>query len=673
MKKTRKVLLTVLSVLTVAAVSLGAASCELLEMLGQPVPPIDIPTVDNSSSDSSSSQTTDNEFRQVYAMYVVYAKEQGTTPLSYEEWLKSIRGEKGDKGEQGPQGEKGEQGEQGPQGEKGDKGDQGEQGEDGQDGKDGVGIEKVEYDADGNLLITFTDGTTQTVVMPEPEVHVHTFGDWTAFTTDDTPCENRLFFRVCSDCKNIEWKQGEYTDHDWNVVTTPPTCQSQGYDTKTCSICGKVEVDNYTDKVDHAWTTEYVFDNSFHWHACNTCDEIKDKAEHTPDESGECSVCKALVGATEGVVYDVSADGTYAEVIGYEGTAKRVRIADVYNGLPVKNIYNDAFRSNKTIVSVIIPDSVTSIGEWAFYDCSSLTSVVIGDSVTSIGGNAFYNCSSLTSVYITDIAAWCTISFLSNPLSYAKNLYLNNELVTKLVIPDSVTSIGAGAFRGCSSLTSVVIGDSVTSIGQSAFYNCSSLTSVVIRDGVTSIGEYAFCACSRLTSVEIPDSVTSIGEKAFSNCSSLTFQEYGNCQYLGNEENPYFALIQATNTNYSAYTIHENTKVIAAKSFYNCARMSSIVIPDSVTSIGEAAFHSCESLTSVVIPDSVTSIGGSAFAWCDSLTSVYYNGIESEWAAISISGGNSSLTNATKYYYSETEPTSSGNYWHYVDGVPTKW
>ena len=633
MKKTRKILLSVLSVLTVAAVSLGAASCELLEMLGQPVPPIDIPTVDNSSSDSSSSQTTDNEFRQVYAMYVVYAKEQGTTPLSYEEWLKSIRGDKGDKGDKG---------EQGPQGEKGDKGDQGEQGEDGkdgQDGKDGVGIEKVEYDADGNLVITFTDGTTQTVVMPEPETHVHTFGKWTAFTTDDTPCDNRLFFRVCSDCKSIEWKQGEYTDHDWTVVTTPPTCQAQGYDTKTCSICGKVEVENYTDIVDHAWATEYTFDNSFHWYECNTCNEIKDKAEHTPDESGECTVCKALVGATEGVVYDVFDGGAYAGVIGYEGTATRVRIADTYNGLPVKTIYDQAFNNNDKITSVIIPDNVTSIGSRAFDDCDSLTSVVIGDSVTSIGERAFSFCDSLTSVEIPDSVtsigdyAFNSCSSLTFH-EYGNCQYLGNEenpyhaLIqaktenySAYTIHEDTKVIADYAFSGCTRMSSIVIPDSVTSIGNGAFYECSSLTSVAIPDSVTSIGYGAFEYCSSLTSVVIGNGVTSIGYGAFEYCSSLT----------------------------------------------------SVVIGDSVTSIGYGAFYNCSSLTSVVIGDSVTSIGGYAFDGCSSLTSVYYKGTASEWSAISMGANNSSLWNATRYYYSETEPTSAGRYWHYVDGVPTKW
>ena len=166
-----------------------------------------------------------------------------------------------------------------------------------------------------------------------------------------------------------------------------------------------------------------------------------------------------------------------------------------------------------------IPDSVTSIGDGAFYDCKNLTSVTIPDGVTCIGIDAFHSCESLTSV----------------------------------TIPDSVTSIGDGAFYDCKNLTSVTIPDGVTSIGEEAFANCHSLTSVTIPDSVTSIGKEAFANCHSLTSVTIPDSVTSIGEEAFADCHSLT----------------------------------------------------SITIPDGVTSIGDRAFRGCESLTSVMIPDSL--------------------------------------------------------------------
>jgi len=142
----------------------------------------------------------------------------------------------------------------------------------------------------------------------------------------------------------------------------------------------------------------------------------------------------------------------------------------------------------KIIGAITIPDSVTSIGDWAFVGCTSLTNVTIGNSVTSIGEYAFYECTSLSSV----------------------------------IIGNSVTSIGVSAFYKCTSLSSVTIGNSVTSIGDWAFVGCASLSSVNIPDSVTSIGELAFEGCTSLSSVNIPDSVTSIGSRAFSVCTGLT-------------------------------------------------------------------------------------------------------------------------------------------------------
>ena len=277
--------------------------------------------------------------------------------------------------------------------------------------------------------------------------------------------------------------------------------------------------------------------------------------ESVQESVGTVLSASAYDGTYEGLHYNVTDTGEIEIAKCNKDAATVVNIPTEIDGKPVTSIGKHAF-SGFSLTEITIPDSVASIGEYAFYGCTSLTEITIPDSVTSIGDCSFWSCTSLTEITLPDSVTyigykafldtpWLKIKQAENPLVIVNHILIDGTTCTGSVsIPSGVTSIGGRAFDGCISLTEITIPDSVTSI-ESTFEGCTSLTEITIPNSVTSIGYYTFSDCTRLTKITIPDSVTSIGGYAFKGCTSLT----------------------------------------------------EITIPNSVVDIGESAFENCTNLT----------------------------------------------------------------------------
>ena len=362
-------------------------------------------------------------------------------------------------------------------------------------------------------------------------------------------------------------------------------------------------------------------------------------------------------------------------------------------GDEVTNIPDYAFNGWTGLTTVTIPNAITSIGEGAFGYCSNLATVNynatncttmgsssynvfagctslatlnVGNNVTYFPSRAFC-CDELTRInYAGTIGQWCNITFAdrsANPLYYGHNLYINDSLITDLVIPETVTEINGYAFAGATCLTSVTIPNSVTNIGRYAFSDCSELTDMSLGESVATIGVYAFMRCSGLTgnftipntvtsidscvfwgcaglaSVTIPNSVTSIGVMAFYGCSGLTSmtipnsvtrigrQAFQNCTGLTSVTIPNSVTNIANGVFYGctslpSVTLPSYVTSISSSLFYGCSGLTSIIIPNSVNSIGSSAFYQCSGLTEFTIPNNVTSIGDYAFYFCSNLSSL---------------------------------------------------
>ena len=223
--------------------------------------------------------------------------------------------------------------------------------------------------------------------------------------------------------------------------------------------------------------------------------------------------------------------------------------------------------------------------------------------------------------------------------------------VTHVVLPSTIKSIGVGAFVNYASLISINIPDGITEIENTTFLGCESLISLTLPKSVTFIGDRAFANCTNLKDLQIPEGVTYIGDSAFAGCKNLASIE-----------------------------IPDSVTTIGNSVFQECDALTGVVIPDAITEIGISFFYECRNLESVVVGKGVKSFAHNVFDSCDKLKTIYYRGTQAEWAQIrtkeyinSEEITNPQFENITIYFLSETPPTEEGNFWYYVDGIPTPW
>lgn len=364
------------------------------------------------------------------------------------------------------------------------------------------------------------------------------------------------------------------------VVDKEADCSTEGLAHYECSQCGKAAPDNTPiEKLPHKFSDEYSYNAEEHWNSCTECGDASTKEPHSG--GSYCTTCSHNLAPTDGLIYSVDESSNSAAVIGYDGADTDIVIDRIYNGRPVTRIASNAFNS-QSITSVLIPSSVTRIGEYAFAECKDLENVIFSENTIEIANGAFDGCTKINSFYNE------CVYVKANGNSYYILISTSNQSIKSTTVHEDTKIIAFAAFEQCTNLKSIELPDGLQVIGDRAFMFASSLKEIVIPDSTVKVGTYAFACCSALTKLDVGMGVELIGASAFMNCQSL------------------------------------NTIIFNGKAKFT--------------------------------------MNGKPFEYTTGVEKVYYKCSRKEAAPYDLLY---ELPGAKHYYYSETAPTSEGNYWHY--------
>ena len=493
---------------------------------------------------------------------------------------------------------------------------------------------------------------------------------------------------ICLTACNNSVEHAEHSFGPWQTKT-PATCTAEGVEIRSCE-CGETE-ERPISLIDHSWQDATCTSPK----TCSACKTTEGMAkghsiiEATCYSPASCEVCNETLGDPVNHSYSYNAKCVYCGEYAPVGNYKFVSNGDGTCSLTAGGSYNvnavipgiapngdivtkidGAFSGSSSLVSVIIPDTVTEIGYKAFVNCSSLVSVSIPSSVTKIGYAAFNGCKSLESIEIPDSVESIGEAAFGNCIAFKS-----------FTIPNGVKTIGKYAFSNCYDLKGVTVGSGVESIGEYAFQDCDiteiyisdltawckidfktnhsnpsasndyqdelinlylngePLTELVIPEEITKINNFSFYKISRIKTLVIHDGVTEIGERAFTGCEKIESIKIGSgVETIGTYSFNY--CISLTDL-----TLSEGITTIGFGAFFKCENLKAVDIPDSVKLIEDSAFRNCEAMTHLVIGRGVESIEAGAFNNTYLLTDIWYTGSAEEWAEITIGNDLGYITN----------------------------